>query len=194
MTRLFFLTIVAFFSFAFAAPGPKALAQRADTDAVGPPVGATPTPPPRPAVHRLHGTIKLLAWWEDVIQDGYLVHVRLLIQNDDAVRLYPPDFVLTTGGGLGDEFKGLRPRQKVVTNHGLDYPVDEKEDLSACCVNPKRLPSDNQIVKVVNFLIPTNVANHQNFRIQWRLQPPPSEDDTPSAGAGDADRGGSGRK
>jgi len=115
-----------------------------------------------------------------------------LIQNDDDVRLYPPDFVYTTGGGLGDEFKGLRPRQKVYTNHGLDFPIDEKEDISACCLNPKRLPADNQIVKVVTFLIPTNIPNHTNFRISWRIQPPPSDDDTPSAGPGDASS--SGRK
>ena len=194
MARLFFLTIVAFFSFSLSAPGPQALAQKVDTDAVGPAAAAQPTPPPRPTAHRLHGTIKLVAWWEDTIRDGYLVHVRLLIQNDDDVRLYPPDFIYTTGGGLGDEFKGLRPRQKVLTNHGLDYPIDEKEDLSACCVNPKRLPADNQIVKVVTFLIPTNVTNHQNFRIAWRIQPPPSDDDTPSAGPDDADRGTGKRK
>ena len=168
-----------------------ALAQSVQTDAEGSAVA--PTPPPRPAAgRRLHGTIKLLAFWEDLLEDGYLVHVRLLIQNDDDVRLYPPDFIYTTGGGLGDEFKGLRPRQKVLTNHGLDYPVDEKEDISACCVNPKLLPADNQIVKVVTFLIPKSIPNHQNFRIAWRIQPPPSDDETPSAGPGDSGGGRSG--
>lgn len=171
---------------------PKAPAQggqQVDTEAVGPPVGATPTPQPAPAGRRLHGTIKLITYWEDTLQDAWLIHVRLLIQNDDDVRLYPPDFVLTTGGGLGDEFKGLRTRQKVYTNHGLDYAIDEKEDLSACCENPKLLPADNQIVKVVNFLIPFTIPNHDNWRIAWHIQPPPTGDEAPSAGPGDAPSG-----
>jgi hypothetical protein len=172
-----------------------ALAQKAETEAEGPAVAATPTPRPAAASgRRLHGTIKLLAFWEDVIQDGFLVHVRLLIQNDDDVRLYPADFIYTTGGGLGDEFKGLRPRQKVLTNHGLDYPIDEKEDISACCGNPKLLPADNQIVKVVTFLIPTKTPNHQDFRISWRIQPPPTGDDAPSAGPDDAPNSGGAKR
>jgi len=184
MTRLLSVVAACALLLALAVPGASVLAQQADSEAVSPPVGA-PTPTPPPAGRRLHGRIKLITWWEDTLQDAWLVHVRLLIQNDDDVRLYPPDFILTTGGGLGDEFKGLRPRQKVLTNHGLDYAIDEKEDLSACCENPKLLPADNQIVKVVNFLIPTTIPNHQNWKIQWRIQPPPSGDDAPSAGAGD---------
>lgn len=194
MTRLLSVLATAVLLVLLAPATRPVLAQQVQTDAEGPAVAATPTPRPAPVARRLHGTIKLLAWWEDTIQDGYLVHVRLLIQNDDDVRLYPPDFIYTTSGGLGDEFKGLRPRQKTFTNHGLDYPIDEKEDISACCVNPKLLPADNQIVKVVTFLIPTHTANHQNFRISWRIQPPPSDDDAPSAGPGDSGGSNSSRK
>jgi len=175
-----------------AASGATDIAQSAQTEAEGPATAPTPTPAPA-AGRRLHGRIKLMTFWEDTLtdpQNGWLVHVRLLIQNDDDVRLYAPDFILTTGGGLGDAFKGLRTRMKVFTNHGLDYPVDAVEDIAACCGDPKRLPADNQIVKVITFFIPQTIPNHSNWKIAWRLAPPPADDDTPSAGPGDAPGGG----
>jgi membrane-associated protease RseP (regulator of RpoE activity) len=128
------------------------------------PAGVAGGPVPVPAHVVARGNVKLLASWEDEYSDAWIVHARLLITNDTDVRLYPPDFVLVTSGGLGDSFKGMR---------NPAAGVSSAEDLAVCCADPKPLPADNQIVKVVNFVIPKAIANHRNWKITWRVQPPP---------------------
>ena len=123
---------------------------------------STPAPAPSATV-KPSGNVKVLAWWQDDSTDAWIVHVRLQISTDTWVRLYPPDFVLTTNGGLGDPFKGIRR---------ADPAISPDEDMGVCCITPKKIGPDEQFHHVVDFVIPHNTIDYANFVITWNVHGP----------------------